>query len=104
MLRAQQRDATIERLAFAVEVGQARLCQFDILSQTQPGEQTAFTLHQMVSEVSHQTDAEHRSSNEPRPLPDLLQDHHRVRESRTSHGVNYLFGRDVTICRPPSFR
>src|SRR5882672_2932648 len=90
-LRAQQRDTAIKRLALAIEIGEPRVGELDLLGQAEPGKQAALALHQMVPEIAHQADAENRSSDEPRAFPDLLGDPHACRESRATHGVKYLF-------------
>ena len=90
MLRPEQRDAPFERLAFVVELRQLCLGELDLLREAQPGEQPAITLHQVVSEITHQAYAEDRASNQPGASLDLLENHHARRESRASHRVNYL--------------
>jgi hypothetical protein len=103
MFGAQQGDAAVERFTLAIELGEPRLRQLDFLGQAKPREQTALALDEMVSEITHQADAEDRPSNKPRAFPDFLNNPHEVRESRASRRVKSLFAALANIC-PPGVR
>src|SRR5438876_963404 len=100
MLGAHQRDTAVERLTLAIELGQSRLRQLHFLAQAKPRDQAALPLDEMVYEIAHQADAENRSGNKPRTLPDFSNDPHSGRESRASRRVKYIFAAAANICRP----
>jgi hypothetical protein len=71
------RHAAFERLALLVNDGRFLLRRADVVGQAQSSDESALALHEVIAEIAHEADAEHRRRDVAGALLQLVDDDHR---------------------------
>src|SRR5690349_12253228 len=76
MLRPEQSDPAVERLALGANAGLGGLRLVELLRQVQPSDEPAVAFHQMVGEIAGEADAEDGPGDDAGPLANLGGEQH----------------------------